>query len=796
VSGNDLDVSLGNAERVRKQLNQFGIRRSVHGRGVEADKQGVVARASRPGPTGAWNDANVDEHAIRAGRQHHYQLILALFNHDAVTLTGDARLGPYELLEPLGSGAMGEVWKARDTRLGRFVAIKRLIRHSERFEHEARAIAALNHQHICQIHDVGPDYLVLEYIEGRQVQGPLPEQEALRFAIQIASALEHAHRRGLLHRDLKPANILVTPQGEAKLLDFGIAKLVNSDAEVTLTGGDAVIGTAAYMSPEQADGQPLDARSDIFSFGAVLYELLSGGRAFTGRTAVQVLNAILRHDPPRMEGSPALERVVRRCLEKHPEDRFQSAADLRMALEQITSRPLGEPHSIAVLPFANMTADKENEYFSDGLAEEIINVLAHIPGLKVTARTSAFSFRGKEQDIRRIAETLRVRTILEGSVRRAGNRIRVTAQLVDASDGYHLWSERYDRELSDVFAIQDEIARAIATALEVKLSAGPATQRRHTPSIPAYEAFLKARYHRFRLTPGSLARCKDYYEQAIALDPNFALAHGELGLTFVSIAINGTEPAHDVMPLLRAAAQRALEIDPDLPEAHAGLGTVAAIYDYDWKEADRRFRLATARDPVPPEVRHLYGFFCLLLVGRAQEAVDQHERALQSDPLNLLFRMALGVCLRAAGRGPEGTTELQKVVELDENHVWALISLGLGHASRGKFDEALPFAEKAYVLAAWNATACGLLSGVLSRLGHTERSEQVLENLLPGLRYGAARGLTVFYLLTGDVDQAADWMVKSIEQRDPGVMIAPGKTLRSSPRWPAIAKMMNLAEPT
>jgi tetratricopeptide (TPR) repeat protein len=294
------------------------------------------------------------------------------------------------------------------------------------------------------------------------------------------------------------------------------------------------------------------------------------------------------------------------------------------------------------------------------------------------------------------------------------------------------------------------------------------------------------------LTPGSLARCKDYYEQAIALDPDFALAHGELGLTFVSIAINGTQPAHEVMPLLRAAAQRALDIDPQLPEGHAGLGTVAAMYDYDWKEADRRFRLATARDPVPPEVRHLYGFFCLLFIGRAQGAVEEHERALQHDPLNLLFRMALGVCLRAAGRGHEGTTELQKVVELDESHVWALISLGLGHASRGRYDEALPFAEKAYALAAWNATACGLLAGVLKRLGDTSRAEQVLENLLPGIRYGTARGLGIFHLLTGDVDQAADWIEKAVEQRDPGVMIAPGKTLRSSARWPALAKMMNL----
>ena len=704
----------------------------------------------------------------------------------------DARLGPYELVEPLGSGGMGEVWKARDTRLNRLVAIKRLTRHSERFAQEARAIAALNHPHICQIHDVGPDYLVLEYIDGRPVQGPLPPDESLRIAIQIASALEHAHQRGLLHRDLKPANIVVTAQGHAKLLDFGIARLVDSDADVTETGGNAVMGTAAYMSPEQADGQALDARSDIFSFGAVLYELLSGTRAFKGQTTVQVLNAVHRHEPSPLDRPSALERIARKCLEKNPGSRFQSATDLRLALEQSSARPEGEPPSIAVLPFANMTAEKENEYFSDGLAEEIINLLANIPGLKVTARTSAFSFRGKEQDITRIAETLRVRTILEGSVRRFGNRIRVSAQLINAADGYHLWSERYDRELEDVFAIQDEIARAIAAALQVKLSPQQAAQRRHLPGIPAYEAFLKARHHRFKLTPGSLARCRAYYEQAIALDPEFALAYSELGLTFVSIAINGTQPAHEAMPLLRAAAERALEIDPDLAEAHAGLGTVAAVYDYDWKEAERRFRLATAREPVPPEVRHLYGFFCLLLLGRAREAADEHERALQQDPLNLLFRMALGVCYRASGRGAEGTAELHKVVELDEDFVWALLWLGLGHAARERFTDALPFAEKAYALAPWNTTVCGLFAGVLARLGQASRSEQVLENLLPGDRYGAARGLAVFHLLSGEIERSVDWTLKAVDQRDPGVMIAAGRALRSSPRWPEVARKMNL----
>jgi eukaryotic-like serine/threonine-protein kinase len=312
-----------------------------------------------------------------------------------LVLTPGTHLGPYEIVADLGAGGMGEVWKARDTRLGRDVAIKRLTgQHSKRFEQEARAIAALNHPHICQIYDVGPDYLVLEYVEGQPLRGPLPADEAVRLALQIASALEEAHRHGILHRDLKPANIMVTgrsvsgPSGApvAKLLDFGLAKLITADADVTRTEEGTVLGTAAYMSPEQAEGRPLDARSDIFSFGAVLYEMLSGTRAFAGHTAAQVLSAVLRDDPAPLPQAPsAVDRMVRRCLSKNPDNRFQTMQEVKASLEGISTKPGDLQPSIAVLPFANMSGDKEQEYFSDGLAEEIINALTHIAGLKVTA---------------------------------------------------------------------------------------------------------------------------------------------------------------------------------------------------------------------------------------------------------------------------------------------------------------------------------------------------------------------------------------------------------------------------
>ncbi|HYV63992.1 MAG TPA: protein kinase, partial [Bryobacteraceae bacterium] len=402
------------------------------------------------------------------------------------------RVGPYEILALLGSGGMGEVYKATDTRLGRTVAIKFLkAAYTDRLDREARAIAALNHPHICTIHDVGPDYLVMEYLEGAPLGSPVPVENAIRLALEIAAALEAAHAKGIVHRDLKPGNIFVTQAG-VKLLDFGLAKLRSgqdgSDDTLSMTQAGTVVGPVAYMSPEQAQAKPLDARSDIFSFGLVLYEMLSGQRAFSADTGIAVMAAIVRDEPRPLKVTPDLERIITRCLRKAPADRFQTMGEVRAALEQVSLKPAQEQPSIAVLPFSNMSADKENEYFSDGLAEEIINVLAQVPGLKVTARTSAFAFRGKEQDITKIAEALRVRTILEGSVRRAGNRIRVTAQLINAQDGYHLWSERYDREMADVFALQDEIAAAIAGALRVRLAAKPPEVRRHTPKLPAYEA--------------------------------------------------------------------------------------------------------------------------------------------------------------------------------------------------------------------------------------------------------------------------------------------------------------------
>jgi len=736
-----------------------------------------------------------------------------------MSLTAGERLGPYEILAPIGAGGMGEVYKATDVRLGRTVAIKTLhVEHGDRFERESRSIAALNHPNICQLYDVGPNYLVMEFIEGAPLNGPLPLDRACRYAVEIADALSAAHSKGITHRDLKPANILVTASG-IKLLDFGLAHLsrdgegqraVEATATAGLTQAGMVLGTAAYMSPEQAEAKPVDARSDIFSFGLVFYEMLSGRRAFLGDTAIAIMAAILHKEPEPLDATPALKTILTRCLRKSPADRFQSMTQVKEALlaasgvsspaSGVSGAPQPTPNpSIAVLPFANMSRDADDEYFSDGLAEEIINLLAHVSGLKVIARTSAFAFKGKNEDIRKIAETLGVNNVLEGSVRRAGNRLRITAQLIHAADGSHLWSERYDRELTDVFAIQDEIAQAITAALKLTLSIS-VVQQRYQPNLPAYEAFLRARHQWAKLTPESMARSKEHYEEAIALDPKFALAHIGLADYFLMLASGSAlMPAHDAMPLIRLGAQRALAIDPLLPEAQAMLGIVAGVYDYDWKGAERLFRLAMARDPVPPLVHSWYGYFFLLLLGRVGNAIKEAELSLQEDPLNVVSRLALAQCFLAAGRYEDSSTQCRQILEIDENHSGGYWLLGMNLLLQKRYSEALPTARKAYSLAPWAAWRIAVFAAALLRGGDSIRAEEALQPLRGAPQaYGSARGLALFHSFFGEFDQTGQWLEKAIEQRDPYApfWFACLRSLESSDgssdHVPKLAKMMNL----
>ncbi len=451
--------------------------------------------------------------------------------------------------------------------------------------------------------------------------------------------------------------------------------------------------------------------------------------------------------------------------------------------------------SIAVLPFADLSGDRGNEYFSDGLAEEIITHLTCGRGLKVIARTSAFAFKGKQQDIRKIAQALGVTHVLEGSVRRAGSRVRVIAQLIAGADGSHLWSERYEREMADIFAIQDEIAQAISSALQVQLSE---ISRPHTPQLPAYEAYLKARHCVALFTRESLASSRQFFERAIALDPSFAEAHSGLAMSILLSVFPGLSPAREAMPLARAAAESALALDPASQAAHGMLGVIAAIYEFDWREAERLFKLAMAREPVPTYVRWYCATY-LLLVGRVQESADQCVRGLKDDPLNFTGRFHYAAALLGAGNDDAGEAELRELCALHPNLYQSFYLLSLSQSLRGLHAEALAAAENAYTLGPWNTGTTGVFAGALMRAGERRRAEELLQNLLPGDRYGTPLGLLVYSVMCSEIEQAGNWAWKVLEQRDPrwifivALLRSPSRSLlRSSGSWSALAARLDI----
>jgi serine/threonine-protein kinase len=564
------------------------------------------------------------------------------------------------------------------------------------------------------------------------------------------------------------------------------------------------------MSPEQIEAKAPDPRTDIFSFGVILYEMATGERPFNGDSSPALMSSILKDHPTpvgarRSDVPRDVCRLIDRCLEKHPRDRIQTATEILAELKaqrhawesQVPWSGLGAQAaervaSIAVLPFANMSADKENEYFGDGLAEEVINALAHVPGLQVAGRTSSFLFRGKDIDLAEVGRRLNVEHLLEGSVRRAGNRIRVTAQLIKAGDGFHLWSERFDRELTDIFAIQDEITHAIASALRIRLSATSSTPRSHTPNLRAYEAYLKARDLWSRAFPGSFEQTKALLEHAITLDPQFALPYSLLGGCYTMLANLGFKPAYDMMPLARAAEERALHVDPALPEAHALLGVCAGGFGHDWIAAEREWRQAMAREPISRDVRFWYGNHYLLPIGRLAEAVETMGRALEEDPLNLLYRHLYARGLRHLERLDEAEAELRGVLDIDASFPWALETLGAVCAQQRNWEEALALTERAHVVTPWSYTVMGQLAALLDRAGDRKRTDALLKTLGTGEAYGASTGLAIFHAMRGDAEQAAEWAARGIAQRFLPLVYMVAPLLRSQRQWPALARLLNL----
>jgi serine/threonine-protein kinase len=728
-------------------------------------------------------------------------------------MTGQT-ISHYQILEKLGAGGMGVVYKARDTHLERFVALKVLppervadAERKRRFVQEAKAASALNHPNIITIHDIaseaGQDFILMEYVAGRTlsqlISGKgLPPKEAIKYALQIADALAAAHAKGIIHRDLKPGNVMVTgPEGSGhpglvKVLDFGLAKLTepSGPGESTAT---AVVGTVAYMSPEQAEGIKVDARSDIFSFGAVLYEMLAGRRAFSG---------LLREEPaPLLDVPPELDHIVARCLRKNPNDRFQHAADLKQALEE-SARALDRPASlpsIAVLPFANLSADKENEYFSDGLAEDIIDALTKLPGLHVTARTSAFAFRGKEVDISEIGAKLKVGHILEGSVRKAGNRIRVTAQLINVSNGYHLWSERYDREMTDVFAIQDEISQAIVDNLRVRLVSDRPLVKRYTDNLEAYNLYLKGRYCLYKGVPAELAKGKEFFERAIALDPDYSLAHLGIAEFHCWGAYWGYLLPHQAMPKAKSAVLEALSRDDTLAEAHALLGVLRGHYDFDWKGAERQFLRARELDPASPTVRARYAFYFLRPVNRLEEAAAELQRALELDPLSLFFQYNLGYVLHLQRQFDRAIEVLENAIAFDPNFYLAYWILGVTYGAKGMYDQSIAAHQKGAALSARSPLTLAAMGANHGLAGRKPEARKLLEELQERAKtaYVPAFCFAWVYIGLGEEDTAFDYLERTVEERTPLIVHLVNEPaydrVRGNPRFQALLRKMNLA---
>ncbi len=667
----------------------------------------------------------------------------------------------YRIERELGAGGMATVYLAEDLKHHRYIALKTLrgdlaeSMEAERFLLEIEIAAALTHPHILPLYDSGEAdgivYYVMPYVEGpslrQRLQGEprLPVAEALRIARQVVGALDYAHRRGLVHRDIKPENIMLY-EDAALVTDFGIALAVRSAHAGRLTESGIVIGTPVYMSPEQAVGDPVDARSDLYSVGCVLYEMLVGVPPYIGPdtmaiTAQKLVDPVPPLRPQREEIPAELEAALLRALACKADDRFATAAELAAALDPAASaaararrtggKAEGGP-SIAVLPFVNMNADPDSEIFSDGIAEELTNALSRLDGLRVVARASAFAFKGRTEDVREIGKQLGVGTVLEGSVRRAANRVRITAELVNVADGCRLWSERYDRKVDDVFAIQDEIAGAIANVLEAKLLGAPkayAQEPARKGDPKAYEHFLRGRHLWNQRSTSALERSVEEFKLALAIDPRHAPAQAGIADSYVILGVYSHRPPDEVMPKAKVAAEQALEIDGSLAEAHTALACVRALFEWDWNAADALFRRAIAHNPQYATAHQWYAMNCLVPQGRFDDARAELDRALALDPLSLAVHISVGLRYFYARELASAEEALQATLKLNAEFGAAHYFLGHVRIAMGRYDQAIAPLERAVTLQEESAETIAALATAHALAYQRAHAEALLADL-------------------------------------------------------------------
>ncbi|HTQ80043.1 MAG TPA: protein kinase, partial [Thermoanaerobaculia bacterium] len=627
----------------------------------------------------------------------------------------------YRILEKLGGGGMGVVYKGRDLRLDRLVALKFLPPQlsanpeaRERFLQEAKAASALDHPNTCTIHQIdstddGQLFIVMALYEGETLDrrltghGRLAPDEAVEIALEAGRGLSRAHRAGIVHRDVKPSNLMITHDGMVKILDFGIARLAGSN-RVTHTG--KVVGSIDYMSPEHARGEEVDQRTDVWSLGVVLYEMLTGERPFRGGNDQAVLYQILNGQPRSLlEHVPDLphniEHAVRKALTKQLHERYRSIEELIANLKDETGglpttisirpSPAKPGASIAVLPFVDMSPEGDQEYFCDGMAEELIHLLTRVPGLRVASRSSTFQFKGKARELAAIRERLNVETLLEGGVRKSGNRLRITAQLVDLAQGFQLWSGRYDREIADVFAIQDEIAGTIVDTLKVELvgKLGPLPARTTAPDFEIYNLYLQGRFHWNKRTGEGLGKGVQYFQQVIERDPGYARGYAGLADAYLLLGVYGFAPPGEVMPKARQAAMRALALDDRAAEVYTSLGCLEAVYDWFWGNSERDFKRAIELDPGYATAHHWYATNLLTPMGRFEEAARELKVARELDPLSLAINASLGLLFFYSRNYAEAVAAYQKTLEIDPRFAMAQYFLGQTLSALGEGKEAV-----------------------------------------------------------------------------------------------------------